>query len=968
MLRSVIPISYFFLLLLPTRSIAQQIDNVEIKKAIENYKQDTRGPYKDIRWFCKDGSTLAPKEKCQEPGGVQRARYKDEVIALAGKNHVFLGQILSTTDNKAFRDEENNHSRLKQYQLEKYLRSVDDGWVLRKAQFYRGAFQIEDEDEWGINFFHWFLADDDVIRKHFFLVRQAAKDIPHRIDDNKTQNVRAVSKNISDAYPAFMGLRVKIHGQPDASDIKKVKIFREQHKEKLNPELLKKLDELVVNMELVYQPVNINSLTPLLLNLPKDSERRKTILQYADEFNQSKGKDKMFATSNMMWYIRENILMEKSGKARLALLDISNKLEEILSREVSSWKAGTLEELMDKINYICQAAAGCGFLEIWEWKDISVKLMPPTKPEISLAELTGYYENARRTSEWSTGMVRALYLEVITLYSGFEHKVNGYSDEIIRSSILLHLGQSISRLGDVLSIHTSFYNKVMNIPNQGVIRGMNPGYATGELVVVEESSNEIEVAANKIYVFKTPPSDLKPVAGIMTVSEGNPVSHVQLLARNLGIPNSVISLQNFEDIKKLSEKKVFYAVSNKNTVIMKPIEEMTEEEKQLFAIKKRNEEKIKVPVNKINLQQTVVLNLRDINAQHSGKLCGPKAANLGQLKSMFPAHVVEGIVIPFGIFRKHLDQTMPGQTVSYWQYMNGIFEQAETMRKNGQDETAVENYVLKELETFRNAIIKIKLNPEFLVELKKYFKEVFGKDMGSIPVFVRSDTNMEDLKDFTGAGLNLTIFNVVAEEKILQGIKDVWASPYSERSYKWRQRLLLNPENVFPSILIIPSVNVDYSGVMITKGIVSGNDNDITVAFSRGAGGAVEGQAAETWLLKNDGGKTLLMPAREPAYNSLPETGGTKKKYTTFDNPILNAANMITLKNIASEIKQKLPLSPGIESKGPFDIEMGFKNDKLWLFQVRPFVENKKAASSSYLQSITPVTKNEKMIPVNSKI
>ena len=27
-------------------------------------------------------------------------------------------------------------------------------------------------------------------------------------------------------------------------------------------------------------------------------------------------------------------------------------------------------------------------------------------------------------------------------------------------------------------------------------------------------------------------------------------------------------------------------------------------------------------------------------------------------------------------------------------------------------------------------------------------------------------------------------------DKIIQGIKDVWASPYTERSFKWRQKYL----------------------------------------------------------------------------------------------------------------------------------------------------------------------------------
>ena len=46
-------------------------------------------------------------------------------------------------------------------------------------------------------------------------------------------------------------------------------------------------------------------------------------------------------------------------------------------------------------------------------------------------------------------------------------------------------------------------------------------------------------------------------------------------------------------------------------------------------------------------------------------------------------------------------------------------------------------------------------------------------------VFVRSDTNVEDLPGFTGAGLNLTVFNVVGFDNIVKAISEVWASPYT---------------------------------------------------------------------------------------------------------------------------------------------------------------------------------------------
>src|SRR5690606_2463473 len=173
-----------------------------------------------------------------------------------------------------------------------------------------------------------------------------------------------------------------------------------------------------------------------------------------------------------------------------------------------------------------------------------------------------------------------------------------------------------------------------------------------------------------------PPSDLKPIAGILTVSEGNLVSHVQLLARNLGIPNAALSSDNVEELKKYSGQKVFYAVSNKGTVIIKPEKEMSAEEKKLFSKTEQSHEMITVPVEKIKLDRTTILNLREVNAQSSGIYCGPKAANLGELKENFPNHVVEGFVIPFGIFLEHMKQSMPNSKSTYWEYLNNIFNTA----------------------------------------------------------------------------------------------------------------------------------------------------------------------------------------------------------------------------------------------------------------------------------------------------
>ncbi|MCJ7466377.1 MAG: phosphoenolpyruvate synthase [Maribacter sp.] len=947
-----------------------KIDNEDLKKRISTYKNDMRGPYKDIRWFCTDGSIRAPKDPCPDSigPGVQHARYKDDVVSIGKKDHLYLGQILAYTDKADFWDNDYDHSRLKQYELDKYLRSVDNGWILQKGQFYRGALQVEDEATWGKDFYKWLLNKDEVLIRNYFLVRQSLKDVPHSGDDNLSQTMRSQSKVLSDLYEPFMDLRVKIHSQPEVGDIEKVKAFQLKNRDKLNNDLNLKFKDLLVTMNNFFKPIDIRKLgqkAPLI----KNTALGKALNAYIAGNSSEKPASQLISeTSELLLQIRENILSEKRPLARLELLDVSLKLEDILFKESLQWEPSTLKEQMEKICALTTAAVGAGYLELWEWQQIQGASSKTDDNVMSLADLTVALETARGAVEWGAGMVKANYQEVVNTYTGFEPLAYGFIDDRIRGSVILNLGNSVGELGNFIAKESALTNRVMDIPNQSAVRGLNPGYAFGELVVVEGIPEDVEVASDKIYIFRRAPSDLKPVAGIATVSEGNMVSHVQLLARNLGIPNAALSDDNLEDLVKYNGQAVFYAVSNKGNVILKPATAMTDQERALFAKKERGTEKIEVPIEKIRLDNTDVLNLRSVDAGDSGQLCGPKAANLGQLKKMFPDKVVEGMVIPFGIFREHMNQEMPTQNSSYWQFLNAMFKEAEDMRAKNSTEAEVENYQLGQLEILREAIKKMPLQPNFVSQLDKYFTEILGQPMGGIPVFLRSDTNMEDLKDFTGAGLNLTLFNVVDRELILNGIKEVWASPYTERSFKWRQKYLLNPENVFPSILVIPSVDVDYSGVLITKGINSGNDSDLTVAFSRGAGGAVDGQSAETYTIKNEGGYRLLAPSRETYFNTLPKSGGTGKKSATFEKSILKDKNIEEIHDFAKTIRETLPKETKSDYKGAYDVELGFQNNKLWLFQIRPFVENKKAVSSGYLESITPKIDTKKEILLSTKL
>lgn len=942
--------------------------SLDVKGLVQKFKEDPKGPYKDIRWFCKDGTVLPPQEKCPEPGGIQRARYKDEVVQLAEKEHLFIGQILAGTKPEDFWDAANQQSRLKQYQFEQYLRSADDQWVWKKAQYYRGALQAEDEEKWGLEFFRWLLPQTEVISQNYFLIRQATKDIPHRGDTKLTREVRALSKEISDAYTPFLNTRVKIHGQPDPSDISRVKSFMTQHDSKLTPELKSTGLKLIQSMEKLYEPVTQASMEALLKRIIPYKELYPVLRNGLIAFYQAiQPSEKLDLGSDLLWEIRMGLPKIVEAQARLDLLDLSVTVENQLLYLSASWEPGDLAGLLHKISALGQSLAATGFLEVWEYQSVQQNLRLPDSNSITIDEIRQAYATGKNLVQWGSLMIRATYQAELTKYSVLSDKITGISDDWIRSSLLLSMGDAVSTLGVFLSRETDSSGKLFETGSQGSLRGLNPGYCQGELVVVGENDPIPELERDKVYILHHPPADMKPVAGIATASEGNLVSHVQLLARNLGIPNALVGEELLPVIKKYSGKKVFFAVSPANVVILKTADQMTEVEEQLFEVKQRSSERVRVPIDKIQLNETGLLNLSKVDASFSGTICGPKAANLGELKKLFPEHVVNGIVLPFGLFKKHMDQMMPGNSLTYWEFLVLSFKNAELAREKGQSEKEVERTLLLRLEELRAAIKEMPFIPGFVDDLRKNFIAVFGKKPGQVPVFLRSDTNMEDLKDFTGAGLNLTLFNVLEESKILQGIRDVWASPYSERSFRWRQLYLENPENVFPSLLIIPSVNVECSGVMITRTVGRNDKEGLTVAFSRGAGGAVEGQVAESYWLFKEGDVQLIAPSREAFYNSLPAKGGTQKNPASFEQAILNQDRIKELKRMAGEIKSRLAVPGEITDPG-YDIELGFLGNTLWLFQIRPFVENKNARSSAYLSGLDPIIDGTKRISLASRV
>ena len=189
-------------------------------------KADPRGPFAAIRWFCKDGRVLPPNDyACAERGSGRAARRVErphEAAAFAGLQgrHVLAG--VDAQKAVAAPDFPDTFAQLL---IEKFLIATDDGWVLRKARFYRGAIQEEDEREAARDLLAAMAAREEWIGYRFPALRSRRPAPAARrrrgIGAEGPEHGRCDRRS----RPAFQRLRAKIHKTPEASDAASVREY-----------------------------------------------------------------------------------------------------------------------------------------------------------------------------------------------------------------------------------------------------------------------------------------------------------------------------------------------------------------------------------------------------------------------------------------------------------------------------------------------------------------------------------------------------------------------------------------------------------------------------------------------------------------------------------------------------------------------------------------------------------------------
>jgi phosphoenolpyruvate synthase/pyruvate phosphate dikinase len=540
----------------------------------------------------------------------------------------------------------------------------------------------------------------------------------------------------------------------------------------------------------------------------------------------------------------------------------------------------------------------------------------------------------------------------------------GIRDDILRGSPLLLYARVARRLDDFAQGKLRIHHELFGAQVDADVRALNPGLALGRLRVAPKHGS---FTRDEIVALPETPADLDPAAGILTQGEGNMLSHVQLLARALGIPNVVLGPSAYAKLAPHDGQQVFFIVTPGGRVVLKEASAMTATDHAVYDEYTRNQSRaadgslggggprLHIDRAKVDLSKTMPIDLLQVRRSDSGRFCGPKAAYLGELKHSFPDHVARGIVVPFGAYYEHyqhakvaVPEPLRGLNIAtageplpaFVERTYKQFFDVMVPAKTGERELSA--WIQPRMDIMRYSIRQAPLSPDLREAIRKGLEAdglMTGPDQTK-GCFVRSDTNVEDLDNFNGAGLNLTVFNRKSLNDIYEGLKEVWASPFTFRSFSWRQTLIDDPLWVLTSVVILEAIPSDKSGVLVTADPISGEPGRMLVATSEGVGGAVDGTSAET-VLWSPQGVELISLFKSPWRNQLQPGGGSAIVPASGSDTVLAPDEVKQIVSAGQKITETFtPVKDASGKAKPWDIEFGFAGNKLWLFQCRPFLGN----------------------------
>jgi len=945
-----------------------------------------KGPYTENTCVCPDGSKRPIRSAsgalgtaCEKP--IFCAAYRAPWGEGLAKQKVYVGNIFSR-DVYEWETYPDHNDLVRGYVLEKYFTETNPQHKLSQLRNFRGLASAEDEAPAALKFFEKYLAAPEFDEgRHFLLAYELQKRFFVTSDQGQIQALRSAAVRVESMDPRFKPLKDGIHNQLSAGVIPRLAEYRDKLPQGTERTEIQGLIDQIQKLTSIDE----KALEPQIAGIQDETLRGqlKALVPAAN----ADPVDTLSSLAQLMVTCRQTVAAKKVSAAdQRRLLDINITAATVLNRRGSALIEAktplTAKQNLQILTALTNATYAVGLLNQRE-RDAALGSLQEllSKQNPGRAEIKQGLEQSERVVEWAQSNATLPFAEVWAQWTFLMPPVAGIGDDILRGSPLLLYAQFARRLDDFAAGGVRTKHDFFGTALDTDVRALNPGLALATLRV---APNPEGFTRDEIVALPDTPADLEPAAGILTRGEGNVLSHVQLLARALGIPNVVLGPSAYDLLKPHDGKKVLLISTPGGRVVLKEASAMTDADRLIYEEYTRNDKrmgdgslqvagpKLHIDKAKIDLGPALPISLDDIRRKDSGVMCGPKAAYLGELKHFFPEHVARGIVVPFGAYHKHYlnapvsvpDKLKSANLAKPGELLHAFVERtyAEFFGKmipSKMPEKDLTAWIDPRLAIIRQSIEAAPLAKELTDGIQSGLEKqgLLKPDDPSQTVgcFVRSDTNVEDLDSFNGAGLNLTLFNRKSLSDIGTALKEVWASPFELRSFSWRQTLIDEPLWVLPSVVILESVPNDKSGVLVTGDVYNGGTpGKMTVATSEGVGGAVDGTSAET-LLWSPAGVEIVTLFKSPWRNKLEATGGSSVVAASGSAYVLQPQELEQLVAAGKTITEKFePTRDPAGNPRPWDVEFGFQNGKLWLFQCRPFIGNDSLKNVPALASLEP--------------
>jgi hypothetical protein len=340
----------------------------------------------------------------------------------------------------------------------------------------------------------------------------------------------------------------------------------------------------------------------------------------------------------------------------------------------------------------------------------------------------------------------------------------------------------------VISTEDVFRGQTYQPLNDGV------GYGTLQFRRVAELAGQALLPTDLVVLDRVP-NDISMVAGIITSEFQTPLAHINILSKNRGTPNMGLR-DAFDDAELRSFEGELVRVEVGPQAWS--IEAASPAEAQAYWDSLRPSQPL---VPDYDLTATAFQNIAAIGTSDSIRV-GAKAANMGEMTNIDGIPLPDApFAIPFARFDAHITDH------GLWEDIDAVIADAPSLDPQ---------QLAERLFDIRWQIYTAPMEPVFRDELIAEATARWGADRR---LRFRSSTNVEDLEEFSGAGLYTSAGAQVDEgaQAIENAVKVVWASAWNYQAFVERDWYRVDHRRVRMGVLVHPSfVDEEANGVALT--------------------------------------------------------------------------------------------------------------------------------------------------------